>query len=386
MDRNRDARVAAGNKGVIEADALDATHPLVSTILDSLPDMVFAKDVESLQFIAMNHAGEELLGWSRSDLIARTDHDFFPSCDAERFRREDRAALVSGTMLDLPAEPVPTRSGTRLVHTKKIPVCDSQGKPLYLLGISRDVTDRHKLEQDRQSLLEELRDTIHARDQLLALVSHDLRSPLNAILLSTQALKLEGSTTAMTAAQRIQRAVTHMNQIIANLIDAGAVEAGQFRVDPREVDIEALVEDAVQLMLPLTAERDQRLELRCARGLPRVTCDRDLVLQVFTNLVGNASKFTQPGTSIVVAVALQGRDVRFDVIDTGPGISPASMPYLFDRFWQEKRSTSASAGLGLYIVKGIVEAHGGRIWAESPPGGGAVFSFLLPCLPSPTDR
>lgn len=383
MERNREARAADRPSSAVESDGLDGAHPLVPTILESLPDMVFAKDAESLQFIAMNHAGEELLGWSRTDLLTRTDHDFFPNGDAERFRREDRAALVSGTMLDLPAEPVPTRNGTRLVHTKKIPVCDNRGKPLYLLGISRDITDRHKLEQDRQSLLEELRDTVRARDQLLALVSHDLRSPLNAILLSTQALERDGGTTVTNAAQRIQRAVTHMNQIIANLVDAGAVEAGQFRIDPRELDIQGLVNDAIQLMLPLTAERDQRLELRSARALPRVVCDRDLVLQVFTNLVGNASKFTPEGGSIVVAVALQGRYVRFDVIDTGPGISPASMPYLFERFWQEKRSSSASAGLGLYIVKGIIEAHGGRIWAESPPGGGAVFSFLLPCLPPP---
>lgn len=376
-ERDRDGRRAAEEPECrVASGAVDGA--LATSVLENLPDMVFAKDAESLQFIMMNRAGEELLGLSRMDLLTRTDLDFFPGSDADRFRAHDRATLNSGAILDIPEEAVPTRCGTRLVHTTKVPVCDKSGRPVYLMGISRDITDLHKLDLQRTALLERLQGAVRARDDILALVSHDLKNPLNAIMMSTRRLTHEGSTNALTAAQMIQRAATHMNHIIGNLIDAAAVEAGQFRVDPTGQDVDRLVDDAVQLTSPMTLERNQHLEQRVDGACPAVLCDRDLILQVFANLIGNASKFTPAGGAIVVSAAFDGNDVRFNVSDTGPGIPPEAIPHVFDRFWQARRLASASAGLGLYIVKGIVEAHGGTVWAENHSGGGASLSFLLP--------
>jgi signal transduction histidine kinase len=171
-----------------------------------------------------------------------------------------------------------------------------------------------------------------------------------------------------------------MDHLIRNLVDASAIEAGRLSVARRPQEVEGLVDDVIRMMLPIATERTLRIERRLAGALPPVDCDRERILQVFSNLIGNAIRFTPSGGSITVMAEPVGQTVRFCVADTGSGFPAEALPHLFDRYWQTGRSTRSSAGLGLYIVKGIVEAHGGGVWAENAPLGGATFCFTIPAV------
>jgi signal transduction histidine kinase len=139
------------------------------------------------------------------------------------------------------------------------------------------------------------------------------------------------------------------------------------------------VEETLDLLRPLAVERGLELSSRLQPGLPQVWADRDRILQVLSNLIGNALKFTrQGGVTVEVALGDNPREVLFSVHDTGPGISADGLDHLFDRFWQQSRSDRRGAGLGLAIARGIVTAHGGQIWVESRLGEGSVFYFTVP--------
>jgi signal transduction histidine kinase len=163
-----------------------------------------------------------------------------------------------------------------------------------------------------------------------------------------------------------------------DLLDVTRLESGRLSIERERVSVSELVADCARAQMPLAARRSLALSFDVEPDLPDVSADRNRLLQVFENLVGNAVKFTPPGGSIALGAARAGEEVRFSVSDTGPGISEEYLPHLFDRFWQGTRERRHGAGLGLAIVKGIVETHGGRVWAESVPERGATFCFTIP--------
>ncbi|HYO56144.1 PAS domain-containing sensor histidine kinase [Archangium sp.] len=220
-----------------------------------------------------------------------------------------------------------------------------------------------------------------ARDVVLEVVAHDLRNPLNAIVLSTQKLLRQRRAEAMDTGTReplrsIASSAQRMGRLIEDLLDVARMEGGTLSVDPGPQPTAALLQEAVEALRPLATE--VRLSSEVSGELPPVLADRDRLLQVFSNLLGNALKFTPPGGWITVSARVEGSWVCFSVRDTGPGISPDALEHLFDRFWQAQRGDRRGAGLGLSIAKGIIEAHGGRIWAESEPGHGSTFFFTVP--------
>ena len=218
-----------------------------------------------------------------------------------------------------------------------------------------------------------------AREDLLATVSHDLKNPLNAITLSTRTLagRVEGER-AQQAVARIDRATERMHQLIGDLLEAAKIEAGVLRAAPQPEDAGALIESAAEMLRVIAA--DKRILLATARscGAGLVSCERNLILRVFANLIGNAIKFSPDGSSVSIGAEPQEAAVRFSVADTGPGIASEHLAHAFERYWQQQGSDRRGSGLGLYIAKGIVEAHGGRIWIESTPGQGTTVRFTLP--------
>ena len=369
----------------LEQEEARVSEALVTSIVENLPDMVFVKDARTLEFVLFNRAGEELLGWRREDLVGKTDRDFFPEHEAAFFEEKDRQVLTSGALLDIPEESIRTRNGPRILHTKKVAISGSDGQPRYLLGISEDITGRKQAELERAQLIERLGAAVRVRDDVLAIVSHDLKNPVSAILMSTSllarlALPAEAAVRVHDAVHRIRYAADHMNDLICNLVDAAAIEAGRFSVVRGPQEVEGIVDNVIKMMLPIATGRALRIERRLAGTLPPVDCDRERILQVFSNLIGNAIRFTPSSGSITITAEGAGQSVRFGVADTGSGVTAEALPHLFDRYWRSGRSIRASAGLGLYIVKGIVEAHGGTVWAENPPGGGAAFFFTIPTV------
>jgi signal transduction histidine kinase len=248
-----------------------------------------------------------------------------------------------------------------------------------------------KLELDRvygseRSARTEAEKAVAARDELLAIVSHDLRNPLSAIVTGAAILNRTTVDRAQgqlvhKAAHAIVRAAERMNRIIADLLDLAQIEAGQLAVEQQSEDLEAIVGEGVEMLRPLAVKLDIKLEGSVGKGL-RAHCDRGRVLQIVSNLVGNALKFTNKGGSILIDAQLAGDEARLCVRDSGQGISEQDLARIFERFWHAQRNNREGIGLGLSIVKGLVLAHGGRIWVESKLGVGTTFFFTLP-LPQP---
>jgi len=176
----------------------------------------------------------------------------------------------------------------------------------------------------------------------------------------------------------IHRAATRMNRLIQDLLDVARMESGQPTIERARLSARELIVGAVEMLRPLADSSALELRVDVDDDVPDMLGDRDRLLQVVENLIGNAIKFTEPGGSITAGAAAREREVRFWVADTGVGIAPEHLPLVFDRFWQVTRSGRHGAGLGLPIAKGIVEAHGGRIGVTSRPGRGTTFWFTIP--------
>jgi len=226
-----------------------------------------------------------------------------------------------------------------------------------------------------------LREGIRAREETLALVSHDLRNPLHAISVGVgMLLPRIAEPSLRRPVERIQRSAQRMERLLQDLVDIHAIEGDRFTVGKGLVEPTALILTALESQQSLAGSTSVIINTDVAPELPSVSADEERVLQVLENLVGNALKFTPPAGVITVGAA-RGPDpgsVLFSVKDTGPGIPEEQLSKVFDRFYQGQASDRRGAGLGLAICKAIVDAHGGRIWAESEPGKGAVFYFTLP--------
>jgi signal transduction histidine kinase len=252
------------------------------------------------------------------------------------------------------------------------------------LELARLLASRMALALDNARLYAVARRASASRDAMLAVVSHDLRSLLNVITMSASvvvdALSLREPDVAIDRSLgAMQRSAHRMSRLIQDLLDVSSIESGTFSTEPRRIPVEALVGEAVDALRPQAVARSTQLVLALPAGARfAVDADRDRLLQVLENLIGNAIKFTPPGGTITVRVERRGDEVWCSVADTGPGIAPDDLPHLFERFWKAGLTAHLGTGLGLAIAKGIVEAHRGRIWAESEPGAGSRFWFALP--------
>ena len=529
-------------------DELKAANAFLDAIIENIPLMLFIKESQSLRFIRFNRTGEDLLGWPKQTLIGKTDYDLWSKEQAEFFVEKDRETLKNGRIVDIPEERIQTRhQGVRILHTKKVPILDTAGNPLHLLGISEDITERKRIEKEQQFLaevsvalstsleyeqtlanlarlvvqnfadwsavdvmdeegrlsrlkvasadpakavlcavLEQMppdrdlphlmqsvtesgrpivveqvtlkyieslgqgpahlqallatgitsfvavpllmrgqplgalflgsstlsrvlgqgdlrlaealadraamaienarlyRSSVHAtqlRDQVLGVVAHDLLNPLSTILMQASALQRDGGESerrSLKPMEIIQRAAKRMSRLIQDLLDVALMEAGQLTIERARLSAGGLIAEAVEMQRPLAASGSLDLRIEVGPHVPEVWGDRDRLLQVFGNLIGNAIKFTPAGGRITAGAALKDDAVVFWVADTGSGIASEELPRVFDRFWQATKAGRKGAGLGLSITKGIVEAHGGRIWVESTAGGGSTFFFTIP--------
>jgi signal transduction histidine kinase len=223
----------------------------------------------------------------------------------------------------------------------------------------------------------------HAREETLALVSHDLKNPLNAILMCSSMIEQEASsgdagTSVRKHAAIIQRAVGRMSSLLSDLLDASSIESGRFRVEAKPVSVGLLVDEAIEAISPVATLQSLRIDKDLQDPEALIHGDRGRLLQVFGNLLGNATRFTPEGGRIVIQVGPEGPRMRFAVSNSGKGIPPEEREHLFERFRRGARSNGGGTGLGLYIVKGIVEAHGGEAWVESSVTDGTTVFFTIP--------
>ncbi|MFY0569716.1 ATP-binding protein [Archangium lansingense] len=249
----------------------------------------------------------------------------------------------------------------------------------FALGLGRLAS----LAVENAQLYQAARRATQARDDVLGIVAHDLRSPLNSIVLTTQALQRrlrarsdEGRDVELL--EIIVSSARRMNRLIDDLLDVARMEAGRLFINPGPQPTEALLRTVLEAARPQAQAGSVQLELEAPEALPPVMADRDRLLQVFSNLLGNALKFTPPGGQVRVGAQVEGGQLCFFVRDTGPGIGPEALTRIFDRFWQGDRKDRRGAGLGLSIARGLIEAHGGKMRVESEPGRGSTFFFTVP--------
>ncbi|HEY2589481.1 MAG TPA: PAS domain S-box protein [Tepidisphaeraceae bacterium] len=411
----------------------------LDSVIENLPITIFVKEAEDLRFIRFNKAGQELVGHSMEELIGKNDYDFFPRDEAAFFQQNDRAVLASGEMVDIPEEPMdtPTR-GVRYLHTKKIPILDSLGRPRYLVGISEDITDRKRADEqlrEQNVRLQELAraereandalkraqsqmvqtEKLAALGQLVAGVAHEINNPLafvsnNVAVLQREFAYLrdllelyhaaepklaqadpESAKPIAELAERIDLPYVLQNlpELLARSRD-GLRRIQQIVTDLREFSRQEAVGDlqggvdlnaGVESTLNIARGRARRagVELKSdLQPLPGIECNPSKLNQVILNLVVNAIDACPQGCVVTVATrpwAAGGIELR--VIDTGSGIPPEVRAKIFDPFFTTKPQGQGT-GLGLSISHGIVADHGGTIAADSEVGRGTTFTIRLP--------
>jgi PAS domain S-box-containing protein len=254
------------------------------------------------------------------------------------------------------------------------------------VALAQELAVLAALAVDNARLYRDARAAVQARDDMMAVVSHDLGNPLSAIRIGTSLLLRtlpddDGAAGAGVATRRqiefIRQSAQQMENLVNDLLDVKRLESGTLAVELKPLDVRSVVRDVIDVFTPIAESRGIALNVLCSDALPDVAGDYRRLVQVLSNLVGNALKFTEAGS---VTVRASGADsvVVFAVEDTGHGIPPEHLSHVFDRFWQARREGRTGLGLGLAIARGIVDAHGGRIWVESDVGAGSTFLFTLP--------
>ncbi|WP_159815659.1 ATP-binding protein [Pseudomonas sp. 18058] len=245
---------------------------------------------------------------------------------------------------------------------------------------------RSALENDLARQVCREQEAVRARDELVAVVSHDLRNPMTVISMlcgmMQKAFSSDGPHTSRrisTAIDTMQQAAGRMNTLLEDLLDTSKIDAGRYTITPQKLDVGQMFEEAQSLLAPLAIDKDISISFEADADLS-IHGDPERLFQVLSNLIGNAIKFTPRLGTVGVRAKSVGDEIVFTVRDSGEGIPKENLPHVFDRYWTVKDGNPTGTGLGLYITQGIVEAHGGRIVAESEPGQGSEFRFTVPRL------
>ncbi|OYZ22300.1 MAG: hypothetical protein B7Y39_07810 [Bdellovibrio sp. 28-41-41] len=261
--------------------------------------------------------------------------------------------------------------------------CKQSGYSDKDLACANLVADRAALAIDNARLYQDAQNAIRLREDLLAIVSHDLKNPLGVIRGFNEFLlegfrKIDNKCKEVKFTEAIARSVRQMERLIGDLLDFAKIESGSLAIEIKPCVVDQLVWDSVELVRRHFEEKSIRITVEISPNLPMVICDADRMKQVIVNLLSNAIKFSPALGVIVVGVFQNPLGIEFSVSDKGPGIPRESLFHIFDRYWQAKETAKLGTGLGLSIAKGIVESHRGRIWVESVVGRGTIFHFTLP--------
>jgi PAS domain S-box-containing protein len=347
---------------------LDATF-------ESLPLMVFVKEAEKLSFVRINRYCEQLTGMTRAQLLGKTDFDYWPPDQASFFQSKDRATLASGQLTDIVEEPIETAHGRRWLHTKKVPLLDSDGTPLFLLGISEDITDRKREAEELKAAKEAAEATSRELESFSYSVSHDLRAPLRAIDGFSQALLEDNATQlnpdGLDSLKRVRAAAQRMGELIDDLLDLSRVSRHELKRE--KVNLSSLARVVTSDLQRQSPGRSVQVDIE--QGLT-AECDARLLRVALENLFGNAWKFTSKKPSATISFGRTGGS--FFVRDDGAGFEMQYADKLFGAFQRlHGKHEFEGSGIGLATVQRIVHRHGGRIWATAEPDKGATFHFTL---------
>ena len=381
------AFVRDSTKWMRAALALRQSEGRFRLALKNSPTMVYESDRE-LRY-TWSYSSDR--AFDPNTLLGKRDDEIAPLEDVSALIKLKEHVLRTGTA-ERREIPLRVAGDERVYDVSVEPVLVRSGEVTGLMVVATDITERAGTEREHAALLErekiarkEAERAKRMRDEILAIVAHDLRNPLNGILLQATVFAKPSEEDApgqvKDGARRIVDLALRMNALISDLLDAASIDEGRLRIVPQEQDVARIVSEAIETFTPLCRGRMLTLHGSAPDAPVRVSCDRNRIQQVLGNLVGNAMKFTPRGGAISVRAAALASEVWFSVSDTGEGIPTHACERIFDRYGNAReRDVPGGLGLGLFIAKSIVAAHGGRMWVESKVGSGSTFFFTLPVL------
>ena len=348
--------------------ALRESEERYRSIIEASPDAIVLTDLQGRVITGNQQSLYLLENASKDNIIGRSAFEFiapeYQSLALENMRR----TLAEGILRNMEYALVKA-DGTRVpVELSAKVIRDEQGLPRGFVGIMRDISERKRAEEERETFL--------------YTISHDLRMPLTLINSHADLLWDDLARDGVDGVLRqyvsaIKRSVRRMNVMIQDLVDTARFEGGQFELALQSVDLAAYLND---LLIRLVATLDvARITPDLPADLPPVCADYDRLERILVNLLSNAQKYSTPDTPILLRAEQQEHEVRISVSDQGPGISSDVLPHLFERFYRVPGERKAEGiGLGLFITRMLVEAHGGRVGVESEVDKGSIFWFTLP--------
>ncbi|MBU6375883.1 MAG: PAS domain-containing sensor histidine kinase [Bdellovibrionales bacterium] len=371
---------------------LKSSQRLLDTVFENIPDMIFVKDANTLQFERLNRAGERLIGIPRESMIGKSDADYFPAEQAEAFTLADHEVIRTGKMSEI-EEPIQTRNGERWLRTKKFPIYAADGKPQFVIGISEDITEKRQAHQDRLRLIQEevarkeAEKNLTIKNEFLTLAAHELRTPVSALKLGAElSLKLIKNKAATGSRyhelekilRMVQAEAARLQRLNENLLDVARIQSDQFQISiQNKVNLSTLILGCIDRAKALLEEAGCTLSVHVEPGI-LASVDSDRMTQMTLNLLQNAAKFGR-GTPVTVQLSSDKTHWTLIIADQGIGIDPETVSHLLRPF--ERRASYRNfpgLGLGLYINRAIIQAHQGVLQIESQPGHGARFILKAP--------
>ena len=357
----------------------------LAAIVESSDDAIVSKDLNGI-VQTWNRAAERMFGYTAEEMVGRPITVIIP---ADRRSEEDLvlSRIRSGRSVDHFETLRQRKDGSVVEISVTIsPIRTANGTIIGASKIVRDISAQRQLVRDAE-------EANRVKDEFLAMLSHELRTPLNAVLGYTRMLRTghygDDDQRREQAIDIIERNAKMLGQLVSDVLDVSSIVTGKIRLKPAPCDLVPVVEAAVDIVRPSAEAKGIALSVRTPDAPITTTCDADRMQQVFWNLLSNAVKFTPRGGRIEVDVASRNEHAEVAVRDTGAGISPGTLPYVFQRFWQGETAhnrQSGGLGLGLALARHFVELHGGTIRAESPgEGKGATFQVSLPTAATVTD-
>jgi PAS domain S-box-containing protein len=379
------ARATAAITQHLLEEASSARARDLEAVLQSIPDAVLVADSRRLHHA--NGAALELLGVDSVEQLNRSSLTLSEVIEA---RHPDTGAPLAPDerpiIRGLRGERTTTEMTVRHRRTGADVILRCTVAPVWsgrdvvgAVAACADITEARRQAAERERLYRQAKQAVADRQHVLSVVSHDLRNPLNTILLAAATLNDDSLPPEIKGKGlgAITRAAARMNRMLSDLLDVNSIESGRLAIKALPVDPASVMTEVTELFAPQAASRGLDVVKEAPDDLPLVRGDRDRLVQALANLVSNALKVSAGGRVTIRLTPAEGK-VVFAVVDSGPGIPEAARASIFDPYWRAKDATYKGTGLGLAIVRGIVEGHGGRVWVESEPGRGASFLFSIP--------
>ena len=380
----------------VAEEELRRTNNLIDMIVENIPNMIFVKDARDLRFVRFNRAGEILLGHSRNELLGKSDYDYFPREQADFFTEKDREVLRGRSVVDIREESLLSRGkGMRILHTKKVPILDVNGEPEYLLGISEDITDRNRADDERRKLEERLQraEKMEALGTLAGGVAHDLNNVLGIVVGYSELLvgDLDKTSPARSKAVQILKGGQRAAAIVQDLLTLARRGVPNRRVlNLNKVILEC--QKSPEFANVLSAHPNIQVKTDFEPDVLNVLGSSVHLEKSFMNLVSNAAEAMPGGGTLTVKTArcyldrpISGYDevrvgdyVVLAVSDTGEGMAASDLMRIFEPFYTKKVMGKSGTGLGLAVVWGTVKDHQGYINVESQEGKGTTFTLYFP--------